>query len=55
MDRVRRALSWRPENPPAYESLDDDPDGPKRAHKTRFSWLDYSIFLLLGVSMLWAW
>ena len=21
----------------------------------RFSWVDYSVFMLLGVSMLWAW
>ena len=55
MDRLRRALRWRPDTTPAYESLDDDPDTPAHPPKTRFSWLDYSIFLLLGVSMLWAW
>lgn len=55
MDRIRNALKQR--RSPAYEPLDDDSDSnePQRARKPRFSWLEYSIFLLLGVSMLWAW
>lgn len=55
MERIRNALKQR--RSPAYEPLGDDSDGnePRRARKPRFSWLEYSIFLLLGVSMLWAW
>lgn len=55
MERIRKALKQR--RSPAYEPLDDDSDSnePQRARKPRFSWLEYSIFLLLGVSMLWAW
>ena len=55
MERIRNALKQR--HSPAYEPLNDDSDsnGPQRARKPRFSWLEYSIFLLLGVSMLWAW
>ena len=56
MDRLRKALKQR-RSSPAYEPLDDDADnnhvqGP---HKQRFSRFEYSIFLLLGISMLWAW
>lgn len=55
MERIRNALNqW---HSPAYEPLDDDSDSndPRGARRPRFSWLEYSIFLLLGVSMLWAW
>lgn len=55
MERIRNTLKqWRS---PAYEPLDDDSDSndPRGMRKLRFSWLEYSIFLLLGVSMLWAW
>jgi len=55
MDRIRKL--WRNEQP--YEPIEDastedfrDHDGDK---KPAFSYIDYSIFLLLGVSMLWAW
>ncbi|KAL2047369.1 hypothetical protein N7G274_001390 [Stereocaulon virgatum] len=56
MDRLRKALNQQPS--PAYEPLDDDPDGDsthRKAPRHHFSWLEYSIFLLLGISMLWAW
>lgn len=57
MDRVRNALKqWR--SSPTYEPLDDGSDTPEnhqRQHTQRFSWLEYAIFLLLGISMLWAW
>jgi hypothetical protein len=60
MERVSRALRWRPQPTQAYEPLDNASttsgdglleDRPKKP----FSWLEYGIFLLLGVSMLWAW
>ncbi|KAK3177131.1 hypothetical protein OEA41_008459 [Lepraria neglecta] len=57
MDRLRKALNQQPSSP-AYEPLDNDPDGDtthRKAPHHRFSWLEYSIFLLLGISMLWAW
>ncbi len=62
MDRVRRFLTA---DRVAYEPLDDaaeadagehvhDVHGLER-HLPRFSRLEYSVFFLLGVSMLWAW
>ena len=58
LDRVRRA--WKGEQ--EYEPLENSvTEGSDREHnlpagkKHRFSWIEYSIFLLLGVSMLWAW
>lgn len=61
MDRVRRFFT----DHGAYEPLDDseaadagehvhDVHGQER-HLPRFSRLEYSVFFLLGVSMLWAW
>ncbi|KAI7187869.1 nucleoside transporter family [Hortaea werneckii] len=56
LDRLRKA--WKGEQ--EYEPLangnteggaPDQTSGKQRA----FSWIEYSIFLLLGVSMLWAW
>lgn len=56
MERVRNALTPRRQSP-AYKPLDDGSgNDPRRdGRKGRFSWLEYSIFLLLGISMLWAW
>lgn len=57
MERMRSALKqWS--SSPAYEPLDDGTDTAEnqhRKHTQRFSWLEYGIFLLLGISMLWAW
>lgn len=62
MDRIRNA--FKPNQ--AYEPLlaqndrDDDngteseDEGPA-VEDFPFSWVEYSIFLLLGVAMLWAW
>ncbi|KAH0538290.1 hypothetical protein FGG08_005110 [Glutinoglossum americanum] len=43
-----------------YEPLEGGTIGPdgervEMKHDSGFSWLEYSIFLLLGASMLWAW
>ncbi|KAL9128635.1 MAG: hypothetical protein Q9217_002731 [Psora testacea] len=56
MERLRNALKQRLSSP-AYEPLDDGSgnDPGHRAQKKRLSWLEYYIFLLLGISMLWAW
>ncbi|KAL0263067.1 hypothetical protein SLS55_002043 [Diplodia seriata] len=58
MDRVRRLL----DRDQPYEPLEGGSETPDGAtieddgeDKAPFSWLDYSIFLLLGVAMLWAW
>lgn len=45
---------------PAYEAIEggsETPEGERIEHSGNqvFSWVDYSIFVLLGVSMLWAW
>jgi solute carrier family 29 (equilibrative nucleoside transporter), member 1/2/3 len=48
---------------PAYEPIqdyqqeaDDVSESEERRNDTStFSWIEYSIFLLLGVAMLWAW
>lgn len=54
MERARKALRRRASL--VYEPLDDGAGGGQaHPHKQRFSWLEYFIFLLLGVSMLWAW
>lgn len=56
MERVKKL--WRPE--PSYQaieggSVDDAPVADVRTKEGAFSWIEYSIFFLLGVSMLWAW
>jgi solute carrier family 29 (equilibrative nucleoside transporter), member 1/2/3 len=60
MDRLRRLLKRQD----SYEPLaggSETPDGSRildeaeTEGKERFSWIDYSIFFLLGIAMLWAW
>lgn len=62
MDRLRNA--FKPKQ--AYEPLlardnTEDEDGTDYeedqadVEEFPFSWVEYSIFLLLGVAMLWAW
>lgn len=56
MDRLRRL--WRTEQ--AYEPLESsiteaDQQTESSRPTPRFSWLEYGVFLLLGVAMLWAW
>ncbi|KAL8387935.1 hypothetical protein RB595_009564 [Gaeumannomyces hyphopodioides] len=68
MDRLRSLFS-RGKSPSrddqAYEPLPDDgegsasplgrDDGERDGHDIPFSWVEYSIFVMLGVAMLWAW
>lgn len=59
MDRIRRLFRDEPFET-SYEPLEggsERPDGERIEHGTeaKFSWADYSVFLLLGVAMLWAW
>lgn len=55
MERIRDALKRRQQ--PLYKPLDGGSDSQllENPRKPRFSWLAYSVFLLLGISMLWAW
>ncbi len=61
MDRLKDLFR----STPAYEPIHDqqhveDSDSvseetQREAEGPGFSWVEYSIFLLLGVAMLWAW
>lgn len=60
MDRVKRL--FQPQQP--YEPIQDDgnddtestaADSDIDIEEQPFSWVEYFIFLLLGVAMLWAW
>ena len=59
MDRIkslfRPVQSYEPlgESVGSLEAREDD-----RAEgqlKTRFSWVEYTVFFILGIAMLWAW
>ena len=59
MDRIR-SLFAREDAQVSYEPLEggsERPDGERiePSEDQVFSWTDYTIFLLLGVAMLWAW
>ncbi|KAF1847351.1 uncharacterized protein K460DRAFT_414119 [Cucurbitaria berberidis CBS 394.84] len=59
MERVRQIFE-RENARVSYERLEggsEDVDGEpiEQAEGQAFSWTDYSVFLLLGVAMLWAW
>jgi equilibrative nucleoside transporter 1/2/3 len=59
MDRLRRVFgNDAPEQ--SYEPLEGGSERPngeqiEDTDNNKFSWTDYSVFLLLGVAMLWAW
>jgi equilibrative nucleoside transporter 1/2/3 len=59
MDRLRSVFG---EDTPEqqYQPLDGGSEnlqgqGIEDVESPKFSWTDYSVFLLLGVAMLWAW
>jgi equilibrative nucleoside transporter 1/2/3 len=64
VDRVR-ALFRRTDESQEYERIEEDPNDedvrrpvliiPDKLGQEPFSWFEYSIFVLLGVAMLWAW
>jgi solute carrier family 29 (equilibrative nucleoside transporter), member 1/2/3 len=62
MDRIRNAFKPKQayEPLPAHDDRDAD-DGTDyeeegaAVEESPFSWVEYSIFLLMGVAMLWAW
>ncbi|KAL8949766.1 MAG: hypothetical protein Q9222_004145 [Ikaeria aurantiellina] len=61
MDKIRKALTRERPSSPSYEPLNPESNGhineesQSTTTSPTFSWLEYSIFLLLGISMLWAW
>lgn len=58
MERIR-GIFERESSAASYEPLEggsERPDGERiETEDQAFLWADYSIFLLLGVAMLWAW
>ncbi|GAM85874.1 hypothetical protein ANO11243_038830 [Dothideomycetidae sp. 11243] len=58
MDRIRawfRQEEYEPLNPSNEGVADDEPFAAAQSNTPAFSWLEYCIFVLLGISMLWAW
>lgn len=63
MDRLRAILQKQPLDDHEYEQLVASDDAESRdastlrdlPDETPFSRLEYAVFLLLGVAMLWAW
>lgn len=57
MDYLRRVIA----KTPAYEPLEDSPEDDagsveeRQRPWARFSRLEYAVFFILGVAMLWAW
>ncbi|KAF5023994.1 hypothetical protein F66182_3940 [Fusarium sp. NRRL 66182] len=62
MERVRRALGRQPSTS-EYEPLTGNEEATplegstqlEGQHELPFSWMEYGIFALLGIAMLWAW
>jgi equilibrative nucleoside transporter 1/2/3 len=65
MDRIRNTFKSKPTYAPVNTEAQDDEsdiydghDGSNESlapEETPFSWIEYSVFTLLGVAMLWAW
>ncbi|KAI5195425.1 hypothetical protein E4T38_09065 [Aureobasidium subglaciale] len=56
MERVRKIWQQEQEYEPIEGgSTEEEQERPELRGNTDFSWIEYSIFLLLGVAMLWAW
>ncbi|GAW11143.1 hypothetical protein ANO14919_004850 [Xylariales sp. No.14919] len=59
MDRLRLLFQKRQADEQEYQPLYEDgaASGPESddEHDVTFSWVEYSIFVMLGVAMLWAW
>lgn len=59
MKRIRQIFERETEHEASYEPLEggsERPDGERiESSGNAFSWTAYSVFLLLGVAMLWAW
>jgi hypothetical protein len=59
MDRIKAFFAPPKASAEEYEPLADDDSGTLEGsiyeEGTPFSWIEYSIFALIGVAMLWAW
>lgn len=59
MERIRSLFAPAKASADEYEPLTDDDSGAVEGSTYEeglpFSWIDYSIFALIGVAMLWAW
>ena len=63
VNRIRALFRQRPSQD--YERIDNDSNDedvrrpvliiPDKPLEEPFSWFEYSIFVLLGIAMLWAW
>ncbi|KAK4137836.1 hypothetical protein BT67DRAFT_396734 [Trichocladium antarcticum] len=59
MERIKSFFAVAKATPDEYEPLNDERsptlEGSIYEGETPFSWIEYSIFALIGVAMLWAW
>jgi len=61
IDRIKGMCASKKVDEQEYEPLTDDASILEYSaylvggEETPFSWLEYSIFALIGVAMLWAW
>jgi len=59
MERIkawRRGIAYKPIDESNHDGSSEESDSRDDTKtKAAFSWIEYGIFLLLGVSMLWAW
>ena len=60
MDRIKAFFSRKKVDAEEYEPLTDDSATLEEStyeaqEENPFSWLEYWIFLIIGVAMLWAW
>lgn len=60
MDRIKNLFRPRPDYEPLQNDRDRDDesvvsDSAESTVEPPFSWIDYSVFFLLGIAMLWAW
>lgn len=55
MDRVRKLFTSEEQQYEPLDSSETEGDGQPTQKEPRIRYVEYSIFLLLGISMLWAW
>lgn len=59
MERIKSLFVPAKASSDEYEPLADDDSGTLEGSTYEdgapFSWIEYSIFVLIGVAMLWAW
>lgn len=58
MDKAKQLLRGEPAYEPIHDvTQEEQPISEEQLGKNRrrFSWVEYGIFLLLGIAMLWAW